>query len=314
MARSASLPERLLRPHRSAVGRCRGLAGLPRAEQLRRIRQRRRMSPGENGGIKGHVVYASTRPFDDPQLLVQTQWEPLVAHVTINLYQEGFAAGRGHPDADAGRHDHDHQLGRLGAGFPVGRYAEHELPGPGDHRSLLLLADNQPQYLDFTTISCTAPRGRRRCRPTRSTSATTACTTGTRCSPRRMTACMPSRASRRVARPRAHRWAAPIRRSPARTARSAVANPTDGTPMLPAGKYVVEVVVPPGVEIVKEEDKNILIGDDFIAPVTQQIRRAWAISSSFPIRRPWPLQSRRRGSATTPTTPRIRPRASARRR
>src|SRR4029077_5305926 len=25
-------------------------------------------------------------------LLVQTQWEPLVPHVTINLYQEGFGA------------------------------------------------------------------------------------------------------------------------------------------------------------------------------------------------------------------------------
>ena len=49
-----------------------------------------------------------------------------------------------------------------------------------------------------------------------------------------------------------------------------VNNPTDGTPMLPAGKYVVEVVVPPGYELVKEEDKNILIGDNYIAPVTQQ--------------------------------------------
>src|SRR5260370_32374500 len=43
-----------------------------------------------------------------------------------------------------------------------------------------------------------------------------------------------------------------------------------GTPMLAPGKYVVEVVMPPGYEIVKEEDKNILIGDSFIAPVTQQ--------------------------------------------
>src|SRR5213076_2320612 len=43
-----------------------------------------------------------------------------------------------------------------------------------------------------------------------------------------------------------------------------------GAPMLPAGKYVVEVVVPPGYELVKEEDKNILIGDNYIAPVTQQ--------------------------------------------
>ncbi len=53
---------------------------------------RSRTAPGENGGIKGHVVYASTRPFDDPQMLVQTQWEPLVPNVTINLYQEGVAA------------------------------------------------------------------------------------------------------------------------------------------------------------------------------------------------------------------------------
>ena len=40
--------------------------------------------------------------------------------------------------------------------------------------------------------------------------------------------------------------------------------------MLPVGKYVVEVVPPAGYEIVKEEDKNILIGDNFIAPVTQE--------------------------------------------
>jgi hypothetical protein len=49
-----------------------------------------------------------------------------------------------------------------------------------------------------------------------------------------------------------------------------VANPTDGTPMLPKGKYVVEMITPPGYELVKEEDKNILIGDNYIAPVTQQ--------------------------------------------
>ena len=49
-----------------------------------------------------------------------------------------------------------------------------------------------------------------------------------------------------------------------------VANPVDGLPMLPAGKYVVEMIVPPGYELVKEEDKNILIGDNYIAPVTQQ--------------------------------------------
>src|SRR6059058_1979383 len=48
------------------------------------------------------------------------------------------------------------------------------------------------------------------------------------------------------------------------------ANPVDGTPMLPDGQYVVEMLVPPGYELVKEEDKNILIGDNYIAPVTVQ--------------------------------------------
>jgi hypothetical protein len=45
----------------------------------------------ENGGIRGHVVYASTRPFDDPTLLFQNLWEPLVPGVTLNLYQETLA-------------------------------------------------------------------------------------------------------------------------------------------------------------------------------------------------------------------------------
>src|SRR5947208_2730302 len=49
-----------------------------------------------------------------------------------------------------------------------------------------------------------------------------------------------------------------------------VASPGDGTPMLPSGQYVVEMLVPPGYELVKEEDKNILIGDNYIAPVTVQ--------------------------------------------
>jgi len=40
--------------------------------------------------------------------------------------------------------------------------------------------------------------------------------------------------------------------------------------MLFPGKYVVEVIVPPGMELVKEEDKNILLGDIYVAPVTTQ--------------------------------------------
>jgi len=47
--------------------------------------------PGETGGIVGHVVYTSTRPFDDPRMNFQNLWDPLVPNVTVNLYQEGTA-------------------------------------------------------------------------------------------------------------------------------------------------------------------------------------------------------------------------------
>jgi hypothetical protein len=39
---------------------------------------------------------------------------------------------------------------------------------------------------------------------------------------------------------------------------------------IPTGKYIVEVIPPEGYEIVKEEDKNVLLGDAFVAPVAQQ--------------------------------------------
>ncbi len=47
---------------------------------------------GENGGIYGNVTYASTRPFDDASQMIQQPWEPNIPGVTVNLYQEGFAA------------------------------------------------------------------------------------------------------------------------------------------------------------------------------------------------------------------------------
>src|SRR6267143_873782 len=46
---------------------------------------------GETGGIHGEVTYASTRPFDDPALLIHTSWTPNVPGVTINLYRVGTA-------------------------------------------------------------------------------------------------------------------------------------------------------------------------------------------------------------------------------
>ena len=72
---------------------------------------------GENGGINGQVIYASTRPFDDPALSLQLSWEPGVPRVKVNLYSKAVDASR-QREPDARRHHHHHELGRLGAGLP----------------------------------------------------------------------------------------------------------------------------------------------------------------------------------------------------
>ena len=83
----------------------------------------------------------------------------MVPNVTINLYQEGTAPD-GSDIPHPGRHHQDQQLGRLGAGLPVRRRAQHELPGPGSHRRDLFFFTlfNQPKYLDFYNSSTAVRR------------------------------------------------------------------------------------------------------------------------------------------------------------
>ncbi len=229
--------------------------------------------PGENGGIKGHVVYASTRPFDDPNLLLQTSWEPLVPNVTINLYREGFAADNVTPTLTLV----DHTTTSSWDDWTQGFRSDNGMPNmscPGQGRDTGTNADlfffslfNQPDYLDVynnihkgTPLHTIPNNSQFKCydgmhnwnqlQPApydgyyqfpsvTSTDPVTGKPTGTNC-----TACA--------------------------TDPDATDTFRFGTPMLPAGKYVVEVVVPQGYELVKEEDKNILIGDNYIAPVTQE--------------------------------------------
>ena len=231
--------------------------------------------PGENGGIKGHVIYASTRPFDDPMMLVQTQWEPLVPHVTINLYQEGFASDNVTPTLKLVDTTQTSSWDDYAQGFRADGVTPN-MSCPGQGASTGVIPDlfyfslyNQPNYLNFYSSQHGGPaltplpdNSQFKCydgmhnwnqlQPApydgmyKFPSVTATDTngkptlTGTNC-----TIC---------------------------TANNAVPT-TDlyyGIPQLPTGKYVVEVVLPPGFELVKEEDKNILIGDNFIAPVTQE--------------------------------------------
>jgi len=236
--------------------------------------------PGENGGIKGHVVYASTRPFDDPYMLVQTQWEPLVPHVTINLYQEGVAADGITPTLKLVDTTQTSSWDDWAQGFrknPDGTLYQDptthnyvpnmNCPGQSTSDLFFFSLQNQPDYLDYyNNVMHSGGSGTATPLPY---SSQYKCYDGM------------------------HNWnqlqPAPydgMYSFPSVTATDATGKPTasncticttdpatdlyNGIPMLPVGKYVVEVVPPPGYEIVKEEDKNILIGDNFIAPVTQQ--------------------------------------------
>ncbi len=237
---------------------------------------------GETGGIHGHVVYASTRPFDDPQLLLQLSWEPLVPHVRVNLYKEGLAADGVTQTLTLVDYTDTSSFDDWAQGFRTDGVPNMNCPGqlpaatsttPGD--LFFYGLNDQPNYLDWYNSQHGGPapialpyHSQFKCydgmhnwnqlQPAPydgmytfpsviSLSPTTGKPAGSNC--HMQTTAEPWRC---------------------------VANPdtTDtfrsGTPMLPAGKYVVEVVVPPGYELVKEEDKNILIGDNYIAPVTQQ--------------------------------------------
>jgi hypothetical protein len=239
---------------------------------------------GETGGIHGEVIYASTRPFDDPTLLIHTSWTPDVPGVTVNLYKEGTA-----PDGTTSLTLIDttktSSWDDWAQGFRSDGMPNMNCPGQGaatgTNADLFFFSlYNQPQWLDQYnnggTAAHTMPNNAQfKCydgmhnwnqvQPApydgmysfpsvTSFNPTTGEPAGTNC-----TACVTNPDS-----------SDPYRYGGSTTPAPYVSGTSTGVPMLPAGKYVVEMIVPPGYELVKEEDKNILIGDNYIAPVTQQ--------------------------------------------
>ena len=207
----------------------------------------------ENGGIRGEVIYASTRPFDDPSLLIHTSWTPDVPNVTVNLYQEGIAAD-GTTSLTLVDTTKTASWDDWAQGFRTDGVPNMNCPGQETTDPFFFTLKDTTQWLDaqhralpahsqfkcydgmhaFNQLQPAPYDGMYKFPSVTGRNTTTGKPTATNC-----TVC--------------------------------VANPSgDGTQMLPAGKYVVEVIVPPGYELVKEEDKNILIGDNYIAPVTQQ--------------------------------------------
>ena len=237
--------------------------------------------PAENGGISGHVIYASTRPFDDPQLLLQTSWAPQVPGVSINLYQVGTAAD-GSQSLTLVDTTTTSSWDDWAQGFYPGTQKPYmscpgQLPAPTTSASgdlFFFTLFNQPMYLDVYNNGGTPAH-------TIPNNSQFKCYDGmhnwnqVQPVPYDGAYQFPSIVGRNSTTGVPTGTGTGVRASGGAFAGTnctiCLHNPTNSAePMLPRGQYVVEVVVPPGYELVKEEDKNILIGDTYIAPVTTQ--------------------------------------------
>ena len=65
---------------------------------------------GENGGIHGEVIYASTRPFDDPYPPSAHELDSRCPRSHDQFVSGRHGTGR-NEESPAGRHDEDEQLG-----------------------------------------------------------------------------------------------------------------------------------------------------------------------------------------------------------
>ena len=223
--------------------------------------------PGENGGIRGHVVYTSTRPFDDPRMNFQNLWDPLVPRVTINLYKEGTAPDGSTSltlvDTTQSSSWDDWAQGFRADGVtpnmsctgqdPADPFFSYTLAGTRNYLRPNTPLPNNSQYkcydgyhnlnqlqpapydglYQFPSATCLTPGA---------TFTLTGNTTAYHC------ATIPNPAF----------------------GLAGAAGTGAATAILPPGKYVTEVILPPNWELNKEEDLNLLIGDQYIAPAVTQ--------------------------------------------
>jgi hypothetical protein len=208
--------------------------------------------PGENGGISGMVIYSSTRPFDDPSLSLQLSWEPGVPRVKVNLYRKDVDDSGNEKltlvDTTTTASWDDWTQGFRPDGKP-----NMNCPGQDATSPFFQTLKGSKQWLDPTKTALPYDSQFK-------------CYDGWS----QLNQVQPAPYDGLYKFPSVL-TVDPVTGKPATTnCSTCVTNPDDGTKMLPAGKYVVEVIPPQGYELVKEEDKNILLGDVFVAPVTQQ--------------------------------------------
>lgn len=231
----------------------------------------------ENGGITGTLVLSATRPFDDQRYNVQNIWAPLIPRATVNLYRRAKNADGTETlqfvdktttsswddfvNTVKGSDGNTYILGAdqvlrdpstgapagsdVTAGMQVNIQCRGQLPGP----ALGALPPFNTTLVDpFTEYTLGAADQNR-------------CYDGFHNWNQVQAAPYDGRYNFPSA---AYISAHELELTDAQRARGQT------LVSLPPGDYVVETVTPPGYEIVKEEDKSILNGDAFIAPVVQQ--------------------------------------------
>ena len=204
--------------------------------------------PGENGGIAGHVAYATTRPFDDPGQVFQNLWAPLVPGVTVNLYAEGTA-----PDGTQSLTLIDTTTTSSWDNWVNGTHADPTNPAnqvpnmncPGQETDPI-----KDPYLTYTLGAGNRYK----------------CYDGFH----NWDQIEPAPYDGKYQFPTANCTGCAANPNPPPSGSAFSGLVTHVANILLPGKYVTEVIVPAGYELVKEEDKNILMGDQFIAPAVQQ--------------------------------------------
>jgi hypothetical protein len=217
---------------------------------------------GENGGIVGHVVYTSTRPFDDPRMNFQNLWDPLVPNVTINLYQEGTA-----PDGSTSLTLIDTTKTSSWDTWAQGFRADGVTPNmsctgqdPADPFFSYTMAGTRNYLFPGTPLPSNSQYK---------------CYDGYH----NLNQLQPAPYDGK------YHFPSPTCLTPGAAFTlpgnttsyhcATIPNPAAGqtgaaAAILPPAKYVTEVVVPPNWELNKEEDLNLLIGDQYIAPAVAQ--------------------------------------------
>ena len=196
--------------------------------------------PGENGGISGLVYYAVTRAEDDPRYAAVEPWEPGIPRVQVNLYKD--ADGDGEVDdiddpangiqyADVDNYPYDWSTGNpaVGKGPEDVDYNGNDTFEQGDAIQVTWTDswdDNLPTNCQYG-VNATIPGEA----PYTFRGQPTDCFDGMRV------------------------W---------NQVRPGVFDGGYAFNDIPMGVYIVEVKLPPGYELVKEEDRNVDFGDNYI--------------------------------------------------